>query len=48
MRENLKIVTNRILRDERTERRIIEINRERYLYIMIVIGGVLLVYAFMY
>lgn len=42
MRENVKIVTNRILRDERIERRIVEANRERFLYALLVVGGILL------
>jgi hypothetical protein len=45
MRESLHIVTNQVLRDERTERRIQEINRERAFYFMILIGAVLTLYA---
>jgi hypothetical protein len=48
VREHLKIITNRILRDERIERRIIEENRERIFYTMILIGGVLVLIAMLY
>ena len=43
-----KIVTNEILRDTRTERRIIEMNRERMMYMMLVIGAILLLLALLW
>jgi len=43
-----KIVTNQILRDSRIERRIIEMNRERMLYLMLVIGAILLLLALLW
>jgi hypothetical protein len=48
MRENFKIVTNRILRDERTERTIIEMNRERFFYGMLLMGSVMLFLAILW
>ena len=45
MREPLKIVINPILRDERTERRIQEMYREKITYIMILVGASLLIFA---
>jgi hypothetical protein len=40
-----RIVTNRILRNESIERSIIEMNRSRMMYALMVAGGVLLVVA---
>lgn len=45
MREPIRIVTNRILRDERTERRIMELQRDRMYYILMLFGAVLLIIA---
>lgn len=42
MREAVRIVTNPILRDERTERFIQEQNRERLLYVMLLVGAICL------
>ena len=43
-----RIVTNRILRDESIERRIIEQNRERLMYVMMLAGGIMLVIALLW
>jgi hypothetical protein len=48
MRENLKIVKTDILRDSRLERRIMEYNREAIIYYMVIVGGVMLVLAFVW
>lgn len=45
MRENIRIVTNPVLRDERIERRIIEMNRTRMLYGLLLAGAVLILVA---
>jgi len=47
MNEHFKIVTNTILRDERIERRIQEMARERVIYIMILAGAGLVLFAVM-
>jgi hypothetical protein len=43
-----KVVTNRILRDEHTERRIQEMRREELLYLMLAIGGALMLFSIIY
>ena len=48
MREPVRIVTNPLLRDERTERMIQELNRERVLYMMMLAGAVLLLVAILW
>jgi len=42
MREYVKIVPGKFIRDERTERRIIEMNRDQLIYGLILAGAVLL------
>jgi uncharacterized integral membrane protein len=48
MKENVKIITNEILRDSRTERRIIEMNRERFIYMILLVGAILLLLALLW
>ena len=48
MREHLKIVKTDILRDTRLERRIMEYNRESVIYYLMIFGGGLLLYAFIW
>jgi hypothetical protein len=43
-----KIVTNQILRDVSTERKIIEMARESIMYVMLATGGVLILIAIMW
>lgn len=45
MRQYTRIVTNKILRNEEVERSIIEHHRERIIYIVMLIGAVLTLYA---
>jgi len=45
MRENFKILKAPLLRDPRTERRIIELNRERFIYILLVTGAILVLFG---
>lgn len=45
MREEFKIVTNRIVRDERTERRIIEMQRERIFLGLMLAGALMILYV---
>lgn len=44
----VKIITNRVLRNEGIERRIIEDNRTRYMYVMLATGGCLLLLALLW
>jgi hypothetical protein len=48
MKEGFRIVTNRILRDHRTERRIIEMNRERFLYAILLLGAIFMLLALLW
>lgn len=48
MREQIKIVIPSLVRDRRTERRIMEFNRELTVYYLIIFGGVLLLAAIYY
>lgn len=41
-REPVKIVTNQVLRDERTERRIMDMNKMRVYYLMLTIGSIMI------
>lgn len=45
MREFIRIVPNPILRDPRTEQRILEYNRDRFLYQLMLAGSVLMLVA---
>jgi hypothetical protein len=46
--EPVRIITNTILRDARTERRIIELNRLRAYYSLLLAGGVCLLISILW
>jgi hypothetical protein len=43
-----KIITDRVTRDPRLERRLIEYNRDRVAYIMLLIGGIFMLTAMLW
>ena len=45
MREKFRIVPTPMLRNERLERRVVEYNREQIFYIILVVGGVMVLIA---
>jgi hypothetical protein len=45
MRQYTRIVTNKVLRDESTERWLIEARRERVIYIVMLLGACLTLYG---
>lgn len=48
MKERFKIVTGVVVRDPRLERRLIEYNREKVLYGLILAGSVMVLLAILY
>lgn len=48
MREQIQIKIPKMVRDRRTERRIMEFNREQIVYYMMIVGGVLLLASIYY
>jgi hypothetical protein len=48
VKEHFIIAKTPVVRDERLERRIIEYNRERMAYIMLIAGSALLLLAILY
>lgn len=45
MREHIKIITASVLRDPRTEQRILEYNRDRFLFQLMLVGAFLILLA---
>ena len=45
MTRTFKIVTDKVVRNPRMERKLIEYNREQYAYYMIMIGGILVIFG---
>lgn len=48
MREHFKIITNNVIRDPSTERKIIELNQERVMFGFMLAGAILLLVAILW